>query len=368
MSMADTTSSASAQGLPTPQADAKPQPAPAPNPAAVPKKTRGKRKWLRPLLIVLAVAAAAGGGGWYWWQEQLNALPEGIAKANGRLESEQVEIATKYPGRIAVVLAREGQMVDTGEVVARMDTVELGAQLRSAQASVVRSEAEETQAEALIVQRESERTFAKQELDRALALVDKGWTPREKLDQRRNEMRVAVAAYNTAVAHLEAAKASIVAGQAEVARLQAQIDDSTLAAPRRGRIQYKLAQPGEVLSAGGRVLTLLDLGDVYLTIFVPAHVAGPLSVGDEARVTLDPLPGYVFPAKITFVATEAQFTPKTVETPEEREKLMFRIKLTIDPELRKRYESQVKTGIRGVGYVRSNSGTPWPDRLAVRLP
>jgi HlyD family secretion protein len=172
-------------------------------------------------------------------------------------------------------------MVDAGEVVARMDAVELEAQLRSAQASVVRSEHEKTQAEALIVQRESERTFAQQELDRAVTLVDKGWMPREKLDQRHNEMKVAIAAYNTSVAHLEAAKASIVAGQAEVARLQAQIDDPTLVAPRRGRIQYKLAQPGEVLSAGGRVVTLLDLADVYLTIFVPAHVAGPLSVGDD---------------------------------------------------------------------------------------
>jgi HlyD family secretion protein len=76
----------------------------------------------------------------------------------------------------------------------------------------------------------------------------------------------------------------------------------------------------------------------------------------------------VFPAKVTFVATEAQFTPKTVETPEEREKLMFRMKLTIDPELRKKYEYQVKTGIRGIGYVRSNPDTPWPDKLAVKLP
>jgi HlyD family secretion protein len=336
--------------------------------AAAPKKAPGKRKWVRPLLIVLAVAAAAAGGGWYWWQQQLAALPEGIAKANGRLESEQVEIATKYSGRIAAVFAREGQMVDSGEVVARMDTVELQAQLRAADASVVRSEHEQTQAEALIVQRESERTFAKQELDRTNSLVDKGWATREKLDQRHNEMRVSVAAYDTAVAHLAAAKAQIVAGQAEVARLRSQIDDSTLVAPRRGRIQYKLAQPGEVLSAGGRVLTLLDLGDVYMTIFVPAHVAGPLTLGDEGRVMLDPLPGYVFPAKVTFVATEAQFTPKTVETPEEREKLMFRVKLTIDPELRQKYESQVKTGIRGVGYVRSNADIAWPDRLAVKLP
>ena len=105
-----------------------------------------------------------------------------------------------------------------------------------------------------------------------------------------------------------------------------------------------------------------------MTIFVPARVAGPLAVGDEARVTLDPLPGYVFPAKITFVATEAQFTPKTVETPEEREKLMFRVKLTIDPGLRERYANQVKTGIRGIGYVRTERDAAWPDKLAVKLP
>src|SRR5581483_12143888 len=102
--------------------------------------------------------------------------------------------------------------------------------------------------------------------------------------------------------------------------------------------------------------------------FAPAHVAGPLAVGDEARVTLDPLPGFVFPARVTFVATEAQFTPKSVETAEEREKLMFRIKLSIDPALRERYEDQVKTGVRGIGFVRSGPEVAWPDRLAVRLP
>ena len=153
-----------------------------------------------------------------------------------------------------------------------------------------------------------------------------------------------------------------------MARLQKQISDSTLLAPVGGRIQYKLAQPGEVLPAGGRVLTLLDLSEVYMTIFVPASVAGPLAIGDDARVTLDPLPGYVFPAKITFVATQAQFTPKTVETAEEREKLMFRVKLTIAPELRKRYEEQVKTGIRGIGFVRSGRDVTWPAKLAVKLP
>jgi HlyD family secretion protein len=339
-----------------------------PKAAAVPEQRPKKRRRLGWLIVMACIVAAGGTGGWYWWQQQLHALPAGIAKANGRLEAEQVQIATKYAGRIAKVLAREGDMVDGGQIVARMDTVELDAQLAAAKADVQQAEHEKVEAEALIAQRESERTFAKQELQRTAILRDKGWSTGEKLDQRRNEMKTAEAAYNAAVARLDAAKAGILAGQAEVARLQSQIDDSDLIAPSRGRIQYKLAQPEEVLAAGGRVFTLLDLSDVYLTIFVPARVAGPLAIGDEARVTLDPIPGYVFPAKITFVATEAQFTPKTVETAEEREKLMFRVKLSIDPALRGRYENQVKTGIRGVGFVRTARDTTWPDNLAVKLP
>ena len=364
MSIAATTSSPElvARSRP-PQADLAPK-------ASAPKKEapRRKRRVLVPLVITATLLALAAGGGWYWWQEQLRALPPGIAKANGRLEAERVEIATKYHGRIATVLAIEGQMVDAGEVVARMDTKELEAQLRAAEAQVVRAQHERALADARIAQRVSERTFAQQELSRAAELQARGHGTVEMLDRRRSETKTAQAAHDAAIADLNAAVATIAARQAEVARLKSQLDDSVLVAPKRGRIQYKLAQPGEVLQSGGRVFTLVDLSDVYLTIFVPARVAGPLALGDEARVVLDPLPGYVFPAKITFVATEAQFTPKMVETSEEREKLMFRVKLTIDPELRPKYEAQVKTGLRGVGYVRSDRNVEWPQSLAVKLP
>ena len=333
-----------------------------------PRRPARKRKGWTILAVLLCILALAGAGGWYWWQQQLNALPPYIAKANGRLEAEQVEIATKFPGRIAVVLAKEGDMVDAGTIVARMDTVELEAQLRNAEAQVERAQHEKVMAEAMIAQRDSERIFAAQELQRSTTLTAQGWSTREQLDQRRSQLRVAQAAYDTAVAAEHAADAMIAAGQADVARLNSQISDSTLVAPARGRIQYKLAQPGEVLPAGGRVLTLLDLSDVYLTIFVPASVAGRLTLGDEARGILDPEPGSVFPAKITFVATEAQFTPKTVETAEEREKLMFRVKLSAPPELLTRYINQIKTGVRGTGFVRTDREAPWPDSLTVKLP
>ncbi|MBV8664691.1 MAG: HlyD family efflux transporter periplasmic adaptor subunit [Hyphomicrobiales bacterium] len=317
--------------------------------------------------MVASLVALGGAGGWYWWQLQLNVLPSGIEKANGRLETERVHVSTKYQGRIATVLVKEGDTIDAGEVVARMDTAELEAQLHRAEADVRKAEHVKTQAEALVVQRESERTFAKQELQRALALVERGWSTREQVDDRENQIRVAQAAYDTAVANLDGAKAQIVSGQAAVADLKTQIQDSTLVSPCRARVRDKLAQPGEVLPAGGRVLTLLDLDDVYMTVFVPARVAGRVTVGDEARIVLDPVPGYVFPAKVAFIdTTEAQFT-KAIEAAEERG-LMFRVKLAIAPELAKRYQNRAKTGIRGVGFVRTDPETSWPDKLSIKLP
>ena len=144
--------------------------------------------------------------------------------------------------------------------------------------------------------------------------------------------------------------------------------DLTLVSPRTGRVQYRLARAGEVIAAGQRILTILDLNDIYMTIYLPANQAGNLALGDEARAILDPVPEYVFPAKISFVATEAQFTPKSVETAEEREKLMFRVKLQADPEILDKFHRQVKTGVRGLGFVRTDPKIPWPAELAVKLP
>ena len=108
------------------------------------------------------------------------------------------------------------------------------------------------------------------------------------------------------------------------------INDSTLKAPRDGRVQYRVSQVGEVLSAGGKVLKV-NLGDVYMTFFLPTEWAGRAELGAEVRLVLDAAPQFVIPAKVTFVADVAQFTPKTVETAEERQKLTFRIKAHIPP-------------------------------------
>jgi len=295
-------------------------------------------------------------------------LPADIAMSNGRLEAEEVLVSAKIAGRVAKVLVQEGDTVDADTVVARMDDTDLQAQLAGANAQVKRAEKAILESRAAIAQRASELQLASQELGRTTSLVQKGFATQEQLDQRHSQLTVSEATKRAADAGLDEALASAEAARAEVARIQSMIDDAVLKAPRRGRVEYKLVQSGEVVAAGAPVVTLLDLSDVYMTLFAPSRVAGRLKIGDEARILLDPAPDYVIPATVSFVATEAQFTPKTVETQDERDKLMFRIKLRIAADLLRQYETRVKTGVRGVGYMRTSAAAVWPADLAVKLP
>lgn len=325
-------------------------------------------KTLRTVLIIIVLISGAGGAGYYWWQQQQSDLPDGFARANGRIEAERVDVALKFGGRITEVLVDEGQMVAAGDVIARIDATELEAYIRAAEAATRQAHQELAQAKALAAQREGELTFAKAELDRTQTLAARGYATGETLDQRRSQHTTAIAALNTARAQIASAEAAIEASQASVAAQKANLADYTLIAPRSGRIQYRLAQSGEILAAGGKVVSLLDLTDVYMDVYLPTDDAGRLRFGAEARLILDAAPQYVIPATVDFVASEAQFTPKYVETKSEREKLMFRVKLQIPAEVLGKYQDVVKTGVPGVGIVRISPEAEWPETLAVKLP
>jgi len=177
----------------------------------------------------------------------------------------------------------------------------------------------------------------------------------------------------TAAALLAEAEAKVLEAQAAMdaaiaaaETIAADIDDCILKSPVKGRILYRLAEPGEVLSAGGKVLTVLELTDVYMTIFLPTRLAGRVRFGADARLVFDALPDLTVPAKVSFVAPQAQFSPKEVETRTEREKLMFRIKVKIDPELLLQHFADVKTGVPGVAYVRLDPEAEWPEDIRRR--
>jgi HlyD family secretion protein len=295
-------------------------------------------------------------------------MPEGIVKSNGRIEATQVDVAAKYSGRLATVSVDEGDEVAAGQVVATISSPETEAQLLAAQAAVLKAKQTNAEAVAVIAQRKSDLDFTRSDYDRAKILIKTQDISQQVVDMRRNKFEAAEAAYVAANASRDQAEAQIKASEAEVQRLQSILVDLVLVSPRSGRVQYRLARSGEVVSAGQRVLTILDLNDVYMTIYLPAEQAGKLTLGDEARTIFDAIPQYVFPGTVSFVATEAQFTPKSVETAEEREKLMFRVKLQADPQVLKQFHRQVKTGLRGLGFVRTDSKAAWPSELVVNLP
>jgi HlyD family secretion protein len=295
-------------------------------------------------------------------------MPEGIVKTNGRIEATQVDVAAKYAGRLATLTVDEGDEVTAGQSVATISSPETEAQLRSAQAQVLKAKQAYAEAVALIAQRNSDLTFSRTDYERGKTLLQKGDIAQQVVDQRRNRYEAADAAYVAANAQRDQAEASIKSAEAEVERLQSILVDLVLVSPRSGRVQYRLARAGEVISAGQRILTILDLNDVYMTIYLPAEQAGRLTIGDEARTILDPVPQYVLPNTVSFVATEAQFTPKSVETTEEREKLMFRVKLQGDPKVLDQYHKLVKTGVRGLAFVRTDPKIAWPKELEVKLP
>ncbi|MGY3602895.1 MULTISPECIES: HlyD family secretion protein [unclassified Bradyrhizobium] len=352
---------------------------------------KGRNRWL---IILLAVLLAAGG--YYAWQRLASDnLPPGIASGNGRIEAVEIDIATKTPGRIQEILVREGDFVTVGQVLARMDTTQLHAQLRQAEAQLRRAiigvdtakslvaqrEAERKAATAVIAQRNAELDTADRRLRRSEQLIKTNAVPQQTLDDDRAAAEGAKAAVAAAEAQRAAAEAAISSTQAQVVDAEASIDaakaaiesikadinDSTLTAPRDGRVQFRVAQPGEVLAAGGRVLNLVDLGDVYMTFFLPTAQAGRVAIGADVRIVLDAAPQHVIPAKASFVANVAQFTPKTVETEEERQKLMFRIRAHISPDLLRRNIEQVKTGLPGRAFVQLDPKAEWPARLTERL-
>ncbi|WP_026435400.1 HlyD family secretion protein [Acidovorax sp. JHL-9] len=352
---------------------------------------------LKNRLILLAIAAAILAGGAYAWSTLRPQGPgDGFVSGNGRIEATEIDVAAKLGGRVQGIVVKEGDFVTAGQTLAHMQISTLEASrdeaqarhqqavaaVASAQAQVAVRESDRQAVQALVAQRQSELEAAQRRLARSQTLVREGASSDQEVDDDRARERslqaavvaakaqadAAQAAITAARTQVASARAAVTAAEASVARIKADIDDSALVAPRSGRVQYRIAQPGEVIGGGGKVLNLVDLSDVYMTFFLPEPVAGRLALGSEVRIVLDAAPQLVIPAKVSFVASTAQFTPKTVETASERQKMMFRVKAQIAPELLQKHAQLVKTGLPGMAWLKLDAAAPWPARLAVKLP
>ncbi|WP_029919683.1 HlyD family secretion protein [Nevskia soli] len=347
-------------------------------------------------LTFLAVTAVVAVIAWLAWTALKPTGPgTSFVSGNGRIEATEIDIATKLAGRVQDVLVNEGDFVRAGQPLANMQSDVLEAQrdeararyreavnsVNTAQAQVAMRKSDKAVAQAVVAQRESELDAARRRLARSSTLSGEGAASIQELDDDRARMRGAQAALTAAQAQVNAAQAAIEAAQSQVigagssvaaaeatiARIDADIQDSLLRSPRDGRVQYRIAQPGEVLGAGGRVLNVVDLGDVYMTFFLPETAAGRVALGSEVHIVLDAAPQFVIPARVSYVSSTAQFTPKTVETASERQKLMFRVKAQIARDLLEKHLTMVKTGLPGVAWIKLDDQATWPAGLGVKI-
>jgi len=329
------------------------------------KAANSNLKWIA---VAVAALALIGFLGFRYYTARQNALPEGIASGNGRLEAKLVDVATKEPLRVLKVMVDEGAMVTPGQVLVTMDTSTLEGEKTEANAKVAAAKERLALAEASIAKSSSERKLATTEMKRTSGMLSDNAASQREVDVRRAKVGTTQAAVDEANASLETAKREVEAAEAAVTTIQTRIEDATLKSPITGRVLYRLAEEGEVLAAGGKALTLLNLEDVYMEIFLPAEEAARARIGADARITLDFDTSKAIPASVSFVSPEAQFTPKQVETKSEREKLMFRVKIQVPQELAQQYLERIKTGVRGEGYVQLDPSVPWPQKLQDLVP
>ena len=359
------------------------------------------KKWM----IIPIVLVVGGILAYKYWKSTQSALPEGIVSGNGRIEAKLSDASAKESLRVKEVLVDEGDLVKPGQVLVRLDTVTIEAELArneaavasareqfaaanaaiaTAKADIAAAKADVAAANAAIEQQQSEIKLAQTEADRQRRMLAENATSQALFDTRQTALETAKSALMSIQAQADATQARAGAAQARASTAQSQADaaqreidvalaqvevtksrikDATLISPVTGRVLYRLVEPGEVLGPGGKALTLVDLSDVYMEIYLPSNYAAALKTGAPARITVDYEPDKSAAGYVSFVSPEAQFTPKQVETKSEREKLMFRVKIQIPAELVTHYIESIKTGVRGVGYVKVRPDATWPQWL-----
>lgn len=316
------------------------------------------RKVIKKSVIVVVLVLLAGILVFYLYiNKDKNAVPQGFVMGNGRLEATEVDIATKLAGRLTEVLAKEGDFVAKDQIVAKIDASTLQALLKQAEAEVKRAkQARETtlsRVEGIRVKRD----LALKELERSNTLFAKNIFTQQEHDRNRTVKETYDAEYAAAKSLIVETEGAIESAVAQTERLKTEINDCMLRSPIKGQVLSRLSEPGEVLPNGGKVLTIIDNTDIYMNVYLSEQYAGIIPLGGDAKVVLDAIPDRQFLARVAYVSEKAQFTPKEVETTEERQKLVFRVRIRFqefnDPRL--------KPGMPGVAYIRLNPSAKWTE-------
>lgn len=282
-----------------------------------------------------------------------------ILKGNGRIEGREIAIATKFSGRITELKVDEGDTVKKGDLLAVIDSRSLAANIDAQKAKLIEIEKQILATEAEIKATESDIKFFTTEVKRTKTLMKQNFSSQLEMDRNTNNLEKSQARLLSLEANKNALEASYKSLEASIQAKEIDLGDMKIYSPSNGVILYKLAENGEMLGPNGRIFIMYNPDELYMTIYMPSEKAGKVKLGEKAFVKLDAYSNKTFPAKVTFVAENAEFTPKEVETQQERQKLVFRIKLTLEDNSNR----EAKPGMPGDGYVKLDSTKDWPNYL-----
>jgi HlyD family secretion protein len=329
-------------------------------------------KRIVPVVIVLALAAFAV---WKFVLEPRSA-DDGLI-ASGTVEATDAQLGFQVPGRLVEVVPHEGDRIESGSEVARLDSSETEARRAQAAASLAAAKAhlaelesgfrseEVAQARAAFAAAGDRVTDAQRDLERTRTLFEGKAVSREALDKAQLAVDLSHSQRDQAAEQLrllesgqrretiEAARAQASAAEAVVSTLDATLANYRIVAPFSGVVTVRHREPGEIVPAGAAVVTLLDPGDRWVRIYVPENRLGAVHLGEPATITSDTFPGKRYEGAVSYIASEAEFTPKNVQTTEERVRLVYAVKVRIRGdealELKPGLPADVELGARAAG-------------------
>ncbi|MBI3608927.1 MAG: HlyD family efflux transporter periplasmic adaptor subunit [Nitrospirae bacterium] len=299
---------------------------------------------------VIAVAAMAIG---FWVMSARDRNRDGLGRASGTVEATDAQIGFQAAGRIQDLAVREGQAVRVGQELAHLDRAETEARRQQAIAQVEAARAlleelergsrkeEVAQGRAALAAATERLRDAERDIERTQTLFDGGAASREALDKARVALDVAKSQYEQAREQvtiletgprrekIEAQRAQVAQAEAAVRVIDATLANMTLRAPFDGVVTVRHREPGEIVAAGSPVLTVMDPADRWVRIYVPETRIGAVRLGQAAEITSDTYPDKSYRGEVVFIASQAEFTPKTVQTTEERVKLVYAVKVRI---------------------------------------
>lgn len=312
------------------------------------------------LLILLVIAIAVVSHLVTNWR--YITMGSNIERSNGRMEAESYDVSAMYPGRLEKLYVKEGDLVKKDEPMALISSTDQKNQLLIAENQATGLQSKLRQIEAKAEAARSKLELSKLQYTNAVSLSKQNLISPTELKMKKIQLDADKALLAEAQAGVDEVRNGIKEADLQITRLKDVIGEFELLSPANGKVEQSILDEGSIVPQGGRVFTVTREDEYHINVFYPTNVASQLKVGDEARVMVDGI-DKVFPATVDFVDNKTQFTPKFVETKNERAKFMFKVKVKIDPKVVAAYEGILKSGIPADAYVNVDPSKGFPSFL-----